>query len=83
MVTIRLLGAESNGINNYGVDEPDYNGGPLDLNHTSIQRERPGQSGHRQAALLYGLVLNNYDMALLKNEVRSLAYEVILAERPA
>jgi hypothetical protein len=35
MVTIRLLGAESNGINNYGVDEPDYNGGPLDLNHTS------------------------------------------------
>jgi hypothetical protein len=34
MVTIRLLGAESNGINNYCVDEPDYNG-PLDLNHTS------------------------------------------------
>lgn len=35
MVTIRLLGAELNGINNYCVDEPDYNGGPLDLNHTS------------------------------------------------
>jgi hypothetical protein len=34
MVTIRLLGAESS-INNYCVDEPDYNGGPLDLNHTS------------------------------------------------
>jgi hypothetical protein len=48
--------------------------------HLAIQRERPGQSGHRQAALLYGLVLNNYDMALLKNELRSLAYEVILAE---
>ncbi|HSY98183.1 MAG TPA: hypothetical protein VK788_01700 [Terriglobales bacterium] len=27
-----LLGAEPNGINNYGIDEPDYNGGPLDLN---------------------------------------------------
>jgi hypothetical protein len=48
--------------------------------HLAIQRERPGQSGHRQAALLYGLVLNNYDMALLKNELRSLAYEVNLAE---
>ena len=28
-----LLGAEPNGINNFGVDEPDYNGGALDLNH--------------------------------------------------
>ena len=26
-----LLGAEPNGINNYGIDEPDYTGGPLDL----------------------------------------------------
>src|SRR5208282_2866128 len=28
-----LLGAEPNGINNYGIDEPDYAGGGLDLNH--------------------------------------------------
>jgi hypothetical protein len=28
-----LLGAEPNGINNYGVDEPQYTPGPLDLNH--------------------------------------------------
>ena len=28
-----LLGAEPNGINNYGIDEPDYSGGALDLNH--------------------------------------------------
>ena len=27
-----LLGAEPNGINNFGVDEPDYLGGPLNLN---------------------------------------------------
>ena len=28
-----LLGAEPNGINNYGIDEPDYSGGPLNLSH--------------------------------------------------
>jgi hypothetical protein len=28
-----LLGSEPNGINNYGIDEPDYSGGPLHLNH--------------------------------------------------
>ncbi len=28
-----LLGAEPNGINNYGIDEPDIASGPLDLNH--------------------------------------------------
>ncbi len=28
-----LLGAEPNGINNYGVDEPQYTPGPLELNH--------------------------------------------------
>jgi len=28
-----LLGAEPNGINNYGVDEPQYTPGPLNLNH--------------------------------------------------
>jgi hypothetical protein len=35
-----LLGAEPNGINNYGVDEPQYTPGPLDLNHNP----RNGQS---------------------------------------
>ena len=33
-----LLGSEPNGINNFGVDEPDYTGGPLDLNSQSPQR---------------------------------------------
>jgi hypothetical protein len=35
-----LLGAEPNGINNYGVDEPQYVPGPLQLN----QNPRNGQS---------------------------------------
>jgi hypothetical protein len=34
-----LLGAEPNGINNYGVDEPQYTPGPLELN----QNPRNGQ----------------------------------------
>jgi DoxX-like protein len=81
MVTIRLLGAESNGINNYCVDGAGLQRwSSRSESHLTIQRERRGQSGHRQAALLYGHVLNKYDMALLKNELRSLAYEVILAE---
>ena len=58
-----LLGAEPNGINNYGVDEPDYAGGPLEpesesaqrtvlLQHLPVQRECSGHAGHRTAALL-------------------------------
>ncbi len=58
-----LLGSEPNGINNFGVDEPDYSGGPLDLNqnprngqllfqHGPIPRERLGLAGHFQAAFL-------------------------------
>ncbi len=57
-----LLGSEPNGINNYGVDEPDYNSGALDLNqnprngrlvfqHFSIHREWVGNAGHGEAAL--------------------------------
>ena len=56
-----LLGSEPNGINNYGVDEPDYTGGPLDLNHnprngqpyfdtSAIQRERLGHARHTPSA---------------------------------
>src|SRR5277367_4153667 len=28
-----LIGSEPNGINNFGIDEPDYTGAPLHLNH--------------------------------------------------
>ena len=55
-----LLGTEPNGVNNFGIDEPDYTGGPLNLNQNPrngkpyfntrpIQRERLGHTGHGQA----------------------------------
>jgi hypothetical protein len=73
-----LLGAEPNGINNYGVDEPDYAGGPLNLNHnprngqpyfsSSLFSENalgtPGTAGRR---FFSGPGMDNYDMALLKD----------------
>jgi hypothetical protein len=60
MVTIRLLGAESNGINQLLCGRAGLQRwSSRSESHLAIQRERPGQSGHRQAALLYGLVLNN------------------------
>ena len=73
-----LLGAEPNGINNYGVDEPDYNGGGLDLNHnprdgrpyfniSQFTENALGTPGTAARRFFYGPGLNNYDMALLKN----------------
>ncbi len=86
-----LLGAEPNGINNYGVDEPDYNGGPLSLNHNP-RNGRPyfkpaqfsenalGTPGTAKRRFFYGPGLNNYDVALLKNlrltETKSLQFRV-------
>lgn len=75
-----LLGAEPNGINNYGVDEPQYTPGPLQLNHnprngnvyfnTSLFSLQPlGTPGNAPRRFFYGPGLNNYDMALMK-EVR-------------
>jgi Carboxypeptidase regulatory-like domain len=72
-----LLGSEPNGINNYGVDEPDATGAPLDIN----KNPRNGQSYFNPAAFtdnvlgtpgtasrrsFYGPGMNNFDMALLK-----------------
>jgi hypothetical protein len=73
-----LLGTEPNGINNYGVDEPDYSGGPLDLNHdprnaepyfnTAVFSENAlGTPGNAKRRFFYGPGMDNYDMALLKN----------------
>jgi len=73
-----LLGSEPNGINNFGVDEPDFAGGPLDLNHNP-RNGRPyfivsefsenvlGTPGTARRRFFYGPGLDNYDMALLKN----------------
>jgi hypothetical protein len=73
-----LLGAEPNGINNYGVDEPDFAGGPLDLNHnprngepyfntSQFSENALGTPGTAKRRFFYGPGLDNYDTALLKN----------------
>jgi hypothetical protein len=72
-----LLGAEPNGINNYGIDEPDYTGGPLDLNRnprngrsyfntSQFSDNALGTPGTAKRRFFSGPGLNNYDMALLK-----------------
>jgi len=72
------LGAEPNGINNYGVDEPQYVAGPLDLNsnprdgksyfNTSLFSLQPlGTPGNARRRFFYGPGIDNYDMALLKS----------------
>jgi hypothetical protein len=73
-----LLGSEPNGINNYGVDEPDFTPGPLHLNqnprngqpyfNTALFSENiPGTPGNAKRRFFYGPGMDNYDMALLKN----------------
>jgi hypothetical protein len=73
-----LLGAEPNGINNFGVDEPDFTPGPLQLNgnprngqpyfNTALFDLQPlGTPGTSARRFFYGPGMNNYDMALLKN----------------
>jgi hypothetical protein len=73
-----LLGAEPNGINNFGIDEPDYSGGPLNLSHnprngtpyfdsTQFSENALGTPGTSRRRFFYGPGMDNYDMALLKN----------------
>ncbi|HEY6291712.1 MAG TPA: carboxypeptidase regulatory-like domain-containing protein [Terriglobia bacterium] len=73
-----LLGAEPNGINNYGVDEPDYAGGPLDVNHnprnghayfntSQFGQNALGTPGTAARRFFYGPGMDNWDVALLKN----------------
>jgi hypothetical protein len=86
-----LLGAEPNGINNYGVDEPEYTPGPLNLNsnprngqsyfNTSLFSLQPlGTPGNASRRSFYGPGLNNYDLALMKNtpltESKSLQFRI-------
>jgi hypothetical protein len=86
-----LLGSEPNGINNFGVDEPDYNGGPLDLNHnprnglsyfntSQFSENALGTPGTARRRFFYGPGMDNYDIALLKNvrltEAKSLQFRI-------
>ena len=86
-----LLGAEPNGINNFGVDEPDYNGGALDLNQnprngrpyfntSQFSENALGTPGTARRRFFYGPGMGNYDVALLKNvrltESKSLQFRI-------
>jgi Carboxypeptidase regulatory-like domain/TonB dependent receptor len=72
-----LLGAEPNGINNFGVDEPDYTGGSLHLNYDSrnsqpyfnvshFSQNTLGTTGTARRRFFHGPGMDNYDLALLK-----------------
>ena len=73
-----LLGAEPNGINNYGVDEPDVAPGPLGLdrnprngrpyfNTVLFSENALGTPGNASRRYFHGPGMQNFDMALLKN----------------
>jgi len=73
-----LLGTEPNGVNNFGVDEPQYLGGNLDINanprngqpyfNTALFSLPPlGQAGNARRRFFSGPGINNYDFALLKD----------------
>jgi hypothetical protein len=74
-----LIGSNPNGINNSSIDEPDYNGGALQLNHnprtvgnhyfsTSVfSLNALGTPGTARRRFFYGPGAENYDMALAKN----------------
>jgi len=86
-----LLGAEPNGINNYGVDEPDVAAGPLRLNHNPrngqpyfnsamFSENALGTPGNASRRFFSGPGMENFDMALLKNlrltEFKSLQFRI-------
>jgi hypothetical protein len=73
-----LLGAEPNGINNYGVDEPDVAAGSLHLNRHPrngqpyfnaglFSENALGTPGNASRRYFHGPGMENFDMALLKN----------------
>jgi hypothetical protein len=86
-----LLGSEPNGINNFGVDEPDYTGAALNLspnprngrpyfNTAAFPENALGTPGTAKRRFFYGPGMNNYDLALLKNvrltEAKSLQFRL-------
>jgi hypothetical protein len=73
-----LIGTNPNGINNASIDEPDYNGGPLRLNHnprrtgnnyfdtSAFSMNAIGTAGTSKRRFFYGPGAQNYDMAVAK-----------------
>jgi hypothetical protein len=73
-----LIGTNPNGINNSSIDEPDYNGGPLQLSHNPrtngnnyfstevFSMNALGTAGNAKRRFFYGPGEDNYDMAIAK-----------------
>jgi hypothetical protein len=86
-----LLGAEPNGINNFGIDEPDVARGPLGLNANPrngqpyfnaglFSENALGTPGDASRRYFHGPGMVNFDMAVLKSvrltEAKSLQLRV-------
>jgi hypothetical protein len=87
-----LIGTNPNGINNSSIDEPDYTGGPLQLNHNprtngnnyfstaAFPMNAPGTPGTSKRRFFHGPGAENFDMALGKSlsltESKSLLFRV-------
>jgi len=87
-----LIGTNPNGINNASIDEPDYSGGALRLNHnprvvghnyfdTSVfSMNALGTAGTSKRRFFYGPGAENFDMALAKSlaltDAKSLLFRV-------
>lgn len=74
-----FTGTNPNGVNNSDIDEPDYNGGPLHLNHnprsgshnyfntSAFSMNQPGEPGTAKRRFFFGPGADNFDMAIQKN----------------
>ncbi len=87
-----LIGTNPNGVNNSSIDEPDYSGGSLHLNHdprsngnnyfdTSVfTMNALGTPGTAKRRFFYGPGADNFDMTLAKNvpltESKSLLFRI-------
>ncbi|MGA2536999.1 MAG: carboxypeptidase regulatory-like domain-containing protein [Terracidiphilus sp.] len=73
-----LIGTNPNGVNNSSIDEPDYDGSPLRLNHNprtnsgsyfnaaDFSMNALGSPGTSKRRFFYGPGADNYDMAVAK-----------------
>jgi hypothetical protein len=74
-----LIGSNPNGVNNSSIDEPDYTGGALHLNHNprtngnnyfdaaDFTMNALGTPGNAKRRFFYGPGADNYDTAVAKN----------------
>jgi hypothetical protein len=87
-----LIGTNPNGVNNSSIDEPDYNGGPLNLSGnprtnghnyfdvSEFSENALGTQGDAKRRFFYGPGAENFDTALAKSvaitESKSLLFRV-------